>query len=141
MAESIDSLHIQADEMENSNLLTESAEIHKQVIIVDSSNYESNIWLGNYYFLQGQALVNAEDNKYNAIKYPSRMQIAFHMDELKNIYYNYFIKAEPYLIRAYDKSKNEYLHKLLESVDWFRVRIGLKTTQEKKVKKRLFIKY
>lgn len=135
-AESIDSLQARAGDLIKNSQLVEAAKLHEQVVSIDTGNYESNIWLGNFYFLQGLDLVNTTDQKYNSIQQPSRMQTALYMDELKSIYSDYFLKAQPYLKKALDEHKNEHLLKLLESIDLFSIRTGLQTVQEKRKKKK-----
>jgi hypothetical protein len=133
-AEETEDLQAQAKKLIVLGQFNEAIKLHEQILGIDSCNYESIVWLGNYFFLKGQDIVNDEDKNYNSIQLPSRMQMAFHMEELKKIYNNYFLKAEPYLEKAYEISKNEYLNKLIVYIDQFRIKIGLKTVQVKKIK-------
>lgn len=116
----------------------EASKIHETIVSMDSSNFESNAWLGNYYFLRGAEILANEDKKYNDIRQPTSMQTAIYIDELKKIYYEYFLKAEPFVKKALNQRTNDYLSNIASTIDLFKIRIGIEIAQNKKQKRKIF---
>jgi len=111
--------------------LTGAANVHEDIIKSDTVSFESYSWLGNYYYLQGKQFIEEEDKKYSKIKDPTRMQIALHMDELKRVYNEYFSKAEPFIQKALILSANDHLAGIAQSIELFKIRIGIKPQNQK----------
>jgi len=130
--EDVSKLSEQANILLESNKPEEAAAIHEKMLLVDSMNYESNAWLGNYYYLLGQKKVEDEESRYDAIANPGKMQTALHMDELKSIYRNYYDKADDYAKRALNIRKNDHLQNMVESIESFKISVRLASPPEKK---------
>lgn len=111
--------------------LSEASNVHEKIIAIDTTNFESYSWLGNYFYLQGKQYIEDEDKKYSKLKDPTRMQTAIHMDELKRVYNEYFSKAEPYVQKALTLSANDYLSGVAQSIELFKIRIGIKSMAQK----------
>ena len=125
VSQNIVDLQKTATDLVSAGNLSDAEAVYKQIVSLDSTDFDANVWLGNYYYLKGKESLDNEDLKYNAIKEPSRMQMALHMDFLKSIYADHFSKSEPYLDRAYKKSRNEYLKKTIDFIYDYKVSIGV----------------
>lgn len=134
-SQSIADLQKTAADLVSAEKLSAAESVHKQIVLLDSTDFDSNVWLGNYYLLKGKEAIDAEDSKYNSVKDPSRMQMALHMDLLKSFYTDYLTKSEPYLERAYKMSRNEYMKKSLDFIYDYKLRIGVIKLVDKKGKK------
>ncbi len=134
-SQSIADLQKTAADLVSAEKLSAAESVHKQIVLLDSTDFDSNVWLGNYYLLKGKEAIDAEDSKYNSVKDPSRMQMALHMDLLKSFYADYLTKSEPYLERAYKMSRNEYMKKSLDFIYDYKLRIGVIKLVDKKGKK------
>lgn len=134
-SQSIADLQKTAADLVSAGKLTEAESVYIQIVQTDSTDFDSNVWLGNYYYLKGKDAIDTEDSKYNSVKEPSRMQMALHMDKLKSFYSDYFSISEPYLDRAFRMSKNEYLKKTLDTIYNYKLRIGVIKLLDKNGKK------
>lgn len=113
----------------------EAASIYEKILESEVRNYESNSFLGSYYFLLGKQAVDSADMKYKAIVQPNHMQMAHYQDVLKDIYYNDYEKAKSYLLKALEVQDNDHLNKTLAAIQAFKQRIGLESVKNKKKKK------
>lgn len=137
-SENIFDMQSKASTLLDSGKPEEASKIHETIVSMDSSNFESNAWLGNYYFLRGAEILANEDKKYNVIRQPTRMQTAIYIDELKRIYNEYFLKAEPFVKKALNQRTNDYLANIASTIDLFKIRVGLEMAQDKKQKRKIF---
>lgn len=138
MSQSVINLQSKASTLLDSGKSDEALKIHEAIVSKDSTNFESNAWLGNYYYLKGSEILANEDKKYNEIRQPTSMQTAIYIDELKRIYYEYFLKAEPFVKKALNQRTNDYMSNIASTIDLFRIRIGLEITHNKKQKRKIF---
>ena len=137
-SENVIDMQSKASTLLDSGKPEEASMIHETIVSMDSSNFESNAWLGNYYFLRGAEILTNEDKKYNEIRQPTRMQTANYIDELKRIYYEYFLKAEPFVKNALNQRTNDYLSNISSTIDLFKIRLGVEMAQDKKQKRKMF---
>ena len=137
-SENVIDMQSKASTLLDSGKSEEALKIHETIVSMDSSNFESNAWLGNYYFLRGAEILANKDKKYNEIRQPTSMQTAIYIDELKRIYYEYFLKAEPFVKKALNQRTNDYMSNIASTIDLFKIRIGLEMTNNKKKKRNIF---
>lgn len=136
-SENVIEMQSRASMLLDSGKTEEASKIHEVIFSKDSTNFESNAWLGNYYFLKGAEILANVDKKYNEIRQPTRMQTATYIDDLKRIYYEYFLKAEPFIKNSLNQRSNDYLTNIASTIDLFKIRIGIHISQDKSKKRKL----
>lgn len=124
-AQDVDSLLVQARDMVDQDRSVEAAQLYQMVLEKDSANYESNAFMGNYYYLLGKNASSKSDAAYLAIAVPNRMQMARYQDEMKRIYRDFYDKSDRYLQRALNIHQNDHLQKLYVAVQALKVKAGL----------------
>jgi tetratricopeptide (TPR) repeat protein len=128
----------QADSLLATGKVQEAARLHEQIIKQDPERLESLIWLGNYYYLNGETQLNNLEKQFKAIREPNRMQEAYFQEELNRIYTSCFAVADTLLKQSLNQQKNEHIQKLVDSIELFRQRIGLIPPTGKKRSQYLF---
>lgn len=128
-------LRIKAEALLDSSRVEEATSLQYEILKLDSVNYDANAWLGNYFYLKGQEKDNEEDKRFSEITSPVRMQTAQHMENLKEIYRDYFAKSEIYVKKALAKRGNDHLQMLLKSIDEYRMQTEIVPSEKKHGKK------
>jgi len=134
-AQNADSLKLVARTLITNDCPSEAALVYEKILVLDTTSYESYVFLGNYNFLLGEKYIDKEYARFQVISEPNRMQLAQHMDELKRFYHLYYEKSEMYLQKAIRLNENEHLEKLIIQIQDFKAKVGLVGVVNKKKKK------
>jgi len=124
-AQQVDDWLKQADTLFTKGQTAEAKALHEKILQIYPDCFESNVWLGNYHYLKGDARLHEIEADYKRIDGPSRMQTARYQEQQKTIYADYYSKADVYLKKALQIRKNEHLQQLTDAIETYRVRIGL----------------
>lgn len=85
---------------------TDSAMFYfKELLKVDDSNLNANIFMGQYYYQVGKAKADKAQSNYEKLKNPDRIQWNSYQKEYKAILDKYYPQAASYLEKAYAKKK------------------------------------
>lgn len=131
-AQNSDTLFTKARILIDQERCNEAASIYEKILEIEIRNYESNTFLGNYYFLLGKQAIDKAEREYKAIAQPNRMQMAHYQDALKAIYNNDYEKANSYLLKALEIQNNDHMKKLVAVIQSFKEQIGLAPVLKKK---------
>lgn len=89
---------------------------YEELIKLDPENQNANLFLGNYFYQVGKAKLDKEAKKYETIATPSRVD--YHDLTKKNtaIIEEYYSKALPFLLTAYNSKPSENVKKMLFAI-------------------------
>lgn len=125
LAQDIDSFQNEANKLIEQNRPEDAVILFEKIIATDTRNYESYAFLGNYRFLLGKQAIDKADSGYQKILLPNSMQIAHYDEELRAVYYNYYEKANSYILKALEIQKNDHLNNLIRLIQAFKEKVGL----------------
>ena len=98
----------------------EAADIYRNILRLDNDNLQANIFLGNYYFLQGERERDRLHKSYFHIKTPTRMQYARYRNRLSNIFRNTYSKARDCLRKAARQMPSDGTQHTLDLIEQIR---------------------
>lgn len=98
----------------------EAADIYRSILRLDNDNLQANIFLGNYYFLQGERERDRLHKSYFHIKTPTRMQYARYRNRLSDIFRNTYSKARDCLRKAARQMPSDGTQHTLDLIEQIR---------------------
>lgn len=101
---------------------------YEELVELDPKNKNANLFLGNYYYQYGKAKLDKATKKYEAIASPSRVDYHDYTKKNTVIIDEYYSKALPYLLTAYEIKPAENIKKMLFAIY---TKKGEKETAEK----------
>lgn len=108
------------------------------IVINDPYNFQANLFLGNYYFIQGKSLVDEIKSQFSTRRFNTKRNdlVDFQL-KIKKAILDYLDNAEYYLSRANQTQSNEFLRsnlKWIEEMKKENTRIMMKLRIEENMK-------
>lgn len=128
------SLLSQADELFKRGMTDEARRVHEEIVRLDTACFESNVWLGNYYYLKGEEKRRQADDAYRTLPDPSSMQSAYYQEQLKKICLEYHSRADTLVQRALRQQASDHLIVMATGIEAFKISLGLSSPPVKKKK-------
>jgi len=132
MAQNNVSLLSQADGLFKRGMTEEARQVHEEIVRLDTACFESNVWVGNYYYLKGEEKRKQADDAYRSLPDPSRMQMAYYQEQLKAICLEYYLRADTMVQRALRQQLTDHLLSMAADIEAFKISLGLSVPPVKK---------